>query len=133
VDVLWKATHALTDAESEHTLREAYHDEGESQQHDFNLGRLVCLVKTISGCHEELGEYCIPEGTRPLSIVNTDNRIITNAARLRWEPILDKWISQMQQGFLKGRSIISNLIDIDTDSMIISLRTEMGAIVLFDF
>jgi hypothetical protein len=39
----------------------------------------------------------------------------------------------MQQGFLKGRSIISNLIDLDTDSMTISLATDRGAAVLFDF
>jgi len=133
IDVLWKASHALTFADAERTLLEAYSDEGGCNEHNFNLGILVCLAKKPTGVHEELGEYYALEGTRPLSIVNTDNRIIANAARLRWEPVLDCWISQMQQGFLKGRSIISNLIDLDTESMTISLTTDRGAVVLFDF
>jgi hypothetical protein len=39
----------------------------------------------------------------------------------------------MQQGFLGGRSIIKNLIDVDTEAMTISLKSDRGAIILFDF
>ena len=52
-------------------------------------------------------------GTRPISIVNTDNRLIANVYRFRLEPILDNIISPQQQGFLPGRSMISNVLSVE--------------------
>ena len=43
------------------------------------------------------------------------------------------WVSQMQRGFLRGRSMLSNVVDIDTEAMTVSLRHDKGALVLFDF
>ena len=133
IDTLWAAAQALSCDDAENLLRDAYWDESDGNGHDFNLGTLVCLPKKPAGTLEEVGDYFTPEGNRPLSIVNTDNRIIANAARLKWEPILGAWSSKMQQGFIKGRSIIANLIDVDTEAMTISLKSDRGAIVLFDF
>ena len=79
------------------------------------------------------GDVYSPGKTRPLSIVNTDNRIIANAYRLMMEPIVIKWVSDMQKGFLQGRSMISNVVDIDFEAMRISLNYAHSAIVLFDF
>eukprot|EP00974_Lingulodinium_polyedra_P025634 2477097-Lingulodinium_polyedra.AAC.1 len=53
--------------------------------------------------------YTRAEDLRPLSIVNTDNRLVANALRLRIEPILAQAISEMQQGFLAGRSMLKNV------------------------
>ena len=39
----------------------------------------------------------------------------------------------MQRGFLGGRSILANVLDVDFESMRISLKVKQGAIVLFDF
>ena len=80
-----------------------------------------------------MGDYFLPGDTRPLNISNVDNRLLASAARLAWEPILEQWVSQMQRGFLKGRSMIHNIIDVDWHAMTISLRHEGGALVLFDF
>ena len=80
-----------------------------------------------------MGTYYNPESTRPLSIVNTDNRLVANAARLRWEGVLQDWVSEHQQGFLPGRSILSNLIAIDAAAMETALEHPRGAIILFDF
>ena len=85
------------------------------------------------GTDEEVGEYYRGEDTRPLALVNTDNRIIASAGRLCWEPILAQYISKYQQGFLKGRSMLSNIIDIDYESMRVSIKSEKGMLVLFDF
>ena len=52
-------------------------------------------------------------GTRPLNITNCDNRIINNAVRFRIEPSLDQHLSRAQRGFVGGRSLLSNVIDID--------------------
>jgi hypothetical protein len=39
----------------------------------------------------------------------------------------------MQKGFIKGRSMLSNVVTIDQEAMKVSLRCKHGAIVLFDF
>ena len=48
-------------------------------------------------------------------------------------PILNTWISNMQRGFLTGRSMLSNIIDIDFHAMRISMKEAYGGLVLFDF
>ena len=49
------------------------------------------------------------------------------------EPILDKLISPMQWGFLPGRSLLSNVVDIDEGMTTAALCQEEGAALLFDF
>ena len=100
---------------------------------DTTLGILCCLPKKKTGVDEEAGDYYAADATRPLSIVNTDNRILANAARNRWEPIFNIWVSELQQGFLRERSMLSNVIDVDFEAMKVSLKYEHGALVLFDF
>ena len=75
----------------------------------------------------------LPKDTRPLNVSNVDNRLLASAARLAWEPILERWVSKFQRGFLKGRVMLQNVIDIDWQAMIVSLRSSSGALVLFDF
>jgi len=122
VDALYEAAVALQDPASLETLPE-----------DFNQTFLCCLPKKASGVDSTLGEYHKPAGTRPPSLINTANRLIANAYRLLWEPVFDKAVSSMQRGFLKGRAIMRNAIDIDLESMIASLREDRAALILFDF
>ena len=68
-----------------------------------------------------------------MNIVNTDNRIIANAVRIALEPTLEKWVSGMQQGFLKGRSMLSNVAEIEHAAALHSLQKDRAAMVLFDF
>ena len=49
------------------------------------------------------------------------------------EPVMNEWVSQMQRGFLGGRSMLSNVLDIDFEATKVSLKHPHGAIVLFDF
>ena len=74
---------------------------------------MVCLAKPAIGVTEEGEDVYDAAGTRPLAIVNTDNRILANAARARWEGIFADWISNMQKGFIRGRSMLSNVITIE--------------------
>ena len=101
--------------------------------HSFNHSLLICLGKKPSGSDEIHGNIFTPDATRPLNIVNTDNRIIANAARLRWEDTINEWISPQQQGFLRSRSILQNLMDIDLASMLTALGKSKGCTILFDF
>ena len=79
------------------------------------------------------GELFLPSRTRPLSVVNTDNRLVANAYRFMLEPILNRWVSDMQRGFLTGRSMLANIVEVDYHAMKISLMHDRGALVLFDF
>ena len=132
VEVLYVSAEALMQGDACMKLcHAASGSHGDS--HDFNLGILCCPPKKVTGSDPNVGDYHDASATRPLSIVNTDNRIIANAARIRWEPVFGQWVSHMQRGFLKGRSMLSNVVDIDYEAMVVSLRDEAGALVLFDF
>jgi hypothetical protein len=130
IDILHEAALALSSDQSRTLLDEAY---PEQQGHEFNLGILCCLPKTKSGEDEDLGDYYEASSTRPLSLVNTDNRIIASAARLCWEPFFNAWVSDVQRGFLKGRSMLSNVVDVDCEAMTVSLTCARGSLILFDF
>ena len=76
----------------------------------------VCLPKKVAGTHPTLGDYFTPENTRPLSIVNTDNRILAAATKYALHDYLEKWVSIYQKGFLNGRSMNDNIILLDYGS-----------------
>ena len=74
-----------------------------------------------------------PGDTRPLNVVNCDNRILANAVRLRVEPLLAEWISPQQRGFVPGRSMLANVVDVDHAMMRAALCNDAGVAVFFDF
>ena len=124
---------ALQSNDATTLLQQMHGNDTRPDGHTFNLGLLICLGKKPHSEHPEHGQVFRPESTRPLSIVNTDNRLLANAARLRWERLLNPWVSPQQQGFLRQRSILKNVLDIDYASMTTALTTNNGALVLFDF
>ena len=71
-------------------LEEAYWDE---EGCNFNLGLLACISKQTTGKLDDGTPYTAPEDTRPISMVDTANRLLANAARIRWEQHLARWIS----------------------------------------
>ena len=71
--------------------------------------------------------------TRAFTIGNTDNRLMCGAARIRWDDIFKEWVSHNQKGFLRGRSMLSNVLTVDHEAMRVSLQCNAGAIILFDF
>ena len=121
-----------TDAASQH-LNSAYHEFDPRLGHHYNHSILVCLPKKSTTTTEDGTKAYTLNNTRPLSIVNCDNRIVASAARNRWEGHLADWILPRQQGFLRGRSILANLLQVDTAAMITSLTQPGGACILLDF
>ena len=109
IQVLGDVTTALQSEEASQMLDTMHGTDHHSEGHTFNLGLLICLGKKPKAQHPDHGEVFEAGSTRPLSIVNTDNRLIANAARLRWERILNTWVSPQQQGFLRRRSILKNV------------------------
>ena len=133
VELLFEAAEALESTDCGRLLQEA-ESVPDELGHSFNLGLLCCLPqKKPTGLDPILGEFYAPANTRPLAIVNTDNRLIASACRFRWEAIFNKWVSGSQRGFLHGRSMLANIVDIDFEAMRVSLTQKHGALVLFDF
>ena len=108
-------------------------DQMEAMNPFFNEAFLTCLGKKAAFSQEGIGSVFAPDATRPLSVVNTDNRLMASAFRIKVSDIVEPWISPAQRGFIRGRSMLQNIIDIDEASMRVSLKHPRGAIVLFDF
>ena len=75
VDVLFGAAQAMERPDFDAAVRAAY-GVPEGEPHPFNLGLLVCLPKKPTMVHAELGEVFSAAATRPLSIVDTSNRLL---------------------------------------------------------
>ena len=85
IDILFDAAEVLATPDGPQRMQDA----ADGENHEFNLGILCCLPKKVTGTDATAGDFYSAENTRPLSIVNTDNRLITNAYRLRWEPLFN--------------------------------------------
>eukprot|EP00959_Pyramimonas_sp_CCMP1952_P324269 6787016-Pyramimonas_sp.AAC.1 len=53
--------------------------------------------------------------------------------RIKWEKQLKGFIRVRQQGFLKHRSILRNLLEVDTAMLLTGLEGDEGAAVFLDF
>jgi hypothetical protein len=100
---------------------------------DFNQAILICIPKTEGELTPQGLSSHEASGTRPLSIVDASNRIIASMFRLSLERCTGSWISEAQRGFLKGRQMLRNILDIDLAAQTISVNSTTGAILLFDF
>jgi hypothetical protein len=98
----------------------------------FNEAIAVFIPKKIAHQANGIG-FHKPGEVRPLSIVNTDNRLMANAIRLRVEPLLAQAISPMQRGFLPGRSMLQNVVEVDGEMRAASLLSDSSGAVFFDF
>ena len=65
--------------------------------------------------------------------MDTANRLVANAYRIRWEPLLAGWISSCQRGFLPGGSLLSNVVDVEEQAVRGAMTEQEPGIVLFDF
>ena len=131
VDTLTEALQALGHGSVEEKLG----DETGSATgaHAFNAGTMVFLPKKVAGLDPTHGDFYTAADVRPLVIVNTDNRLLASAMRHRVEPIFSKWVVEEQRGFLHGRSMLANVVDVEHEAMRIALSADNGGILLFDF
>jgi len=82
---------------------------------------------------EEYGQVLSAETTRPLMIVDHDNRLVALAYKRRWDKEINKWVSKGQRGFLPGRSMIANIVELEQEGMEVALAKKKGMILLLDF
>ena len=78
----------------------------------FNESLLFFLPKKPIGKTEEGADVFEAGGVRPLNVTNADNRLMASSVRLVLESVLGPLITHDQRGFIAGRSMIANLLDI---------------------
>ena len=71
--------------------------------------------------------------TKPLSLGNMDGKLFARALKYCLEDVVDELATQIQRGFIRGRRMFKNIVDIEMEAMRISVTSKNGALVLFDF
>jgi hypothetical protein len=98
---------------------------------DFNFATLVLLPKKPSVEVDGTMWYA-PKDTRPISIVNTDNRLIANVFRNTLTNFADKTCAPEQRGFLTKRYLLENVVDVDIEARRMYLKGRDGTLILID-
>ena len=73
------------------------------------------------------------DGVRPLNVTNTDNRLVASAVRVAIEPVLNSLITWGQRGFLTGRSMLSNILDVEEALAHAAILNRDAVAVFYDF
>jgi hypothetical protein len=107
--------------------------DGDKPGDDFNLAYMICIPKAPDGKLEDGTSCYAAAGTRPLSIVDAANRILAAIFQCTLELAVASRISNAQKGFVKGRRMLRNVLEIDHAAQKISVTNKSGAILLFDF
>ena len=105
----------------------------ESPPADFNYAFLICLPKSAAVIDGNGQASHDPGNTRPLSIVDAANRIIASIFKVCLERVAGDWVIDCQRGFLKGRQMLQNIIDMDFAAQKVSIKYKRGCILLLDF
>ena len=87
---------------------------------NFNHGLFVFIPKIVGAIADAI--FCHPLELRPLTLKNTDNKII--AGILNWcvHPIVPKTACSLQRGFVAGRQLVQNPVDLDFAARLDALR-----------
>ena len=102
-----------------------------AEYQDFNFSLLFFLSKKASGtCPTGEGIY-EPANVRPLNVTNTDNRLLANAVRMAIEKCISFRVSKFQRGFIGGRSLLANLVDVDEAMALGACGSEDAAAMFF--
>ena len=51
----------------------------------------------------------------------------------RCKPVVNQWVSSEQRGLLKGRIMLSNVLDLEHAAQLAALKEDKAAILLLDF
>ena len=99
---------------------------------DFNEAFMVFLPKVSPPPGEDTAE-CKPSETRPLSLSNTDSKILAKALARPLEIIGTTYVVEAQQGNVKGRDILSNVVQVETKAIECLVSSKNAAMIFLDF
>ena len=98
----------------------------------FNESWLFFLPKKPRFLDPRFGAVYGPGDARPISVVNADNRIFAKVFRGSLQPKADEFVDVAQRGFLTGRQLISNVIDMDVEWREAALSSPQSLLALLD-
>ena len=93
--------------------------------HDINEGETVFIPK---GQEDDDGRvfkdtvFRAATETRPLTLKNSDNKIVAAVANYAISPTIQKCASVVQNGFVHGRQLAQNIVDLDHASRVYACR-----------
>ena len=93
---------------------------------DANHALLALIPKQAEPQDATHGLYRHPKNLRPLSLSNTDVKLLALALSAVVAPTLPAWARTEQKGFISGRLITQNVIDIESHAIQAALRTSLG-------
>ena len=133
VEVLTDTMQAMMVEGSEETMvREYGSGDNRFGPCDFNGSLLALLPKKPTGQDPTAGTFYCPADTRPLMLVDTSNRLLASALRFAIEPAIERLVGASQRGFLRGRSILANVLDFEASMQVAALEDDMAYALLFD-
>lgn len=132
VDVLWAVARAMETPTGAEQMQAAFPLDADGVS-EFNLASMLFLPKKDGRVSPTGDPLYAPAEVRPLSVCNTDNRLVSSAARLRYEPLLERVILRHQRGFLRGRTMLLNILDVDESMRILAASGDDPVAILFDF
>jgi len=104
--------------------------DGRQLPDEFNYSFLALTAKGNQPNDAELVARAAID-TRPLSLSNTDAKLMASALKTAGEDAVSTWACSAQRGFTKGRVLPDNVIEIETAGMIASMNPENRAALLF--
>ena len=99
---------------------------------DFNESLVFFLPKSSTVSALDGSPAYEAQNVRPLNVTNCDNRLIASAVRIALEPRIAPYITSSQRGFLKGRSMIANILDVDEAMAHAAIDGDCGLAFSFD-
>ena len=133
----WKVISGIAAGALHSAFKELIGPNGEEvMERDYptlNESIMAFVPKKPSGSAADGTEYYSADCVRPLSIANTDNRLLCSAVRLHVEPIASCTIVNEQRGFTKGRSMLSNVLDVDESMLYAAMSQDFAGAIFFDF
>ena len=77
---------------------------------------------------------CRPSELRPLSLANTDSKIIMSAVSVVLSRVAERHVHPHQRGFISGRQIVDNIFDVEGSAMLHAMSgARDAALILMDY
>ena len=71
--------------------------------------------------------------TRPISLKNSDNKIVSSVGNFSLSAPIALGSCRLQRGFIRGRQLIHNVLDLDTDGRCLAMQEDRHAKSVFVF
>ena len=93
---------------------------------DANHALLALIPKQADPADAAHGLHRHPKNLRPLSLSNTDVKLLAMALNAVASPLIPAWARPEQHGFIHDRLILQNVVDIESHALRAALRSSLS-------